>query len=137
MIHVLGDEDEKEESKLSKNNNSKHNYSKYSSTKKPAEVKEVAKEVTPAAEAKKPVIESAPAPVVEQMRFIPVEGVVVDCTKLNVRTRPAPGASVVTTIDVNTTVGINVEKSTNEWFYICAASGVEGYCMRKYIKSDL
>ncbi len=137
MIHVLGDEDEKEESKLSKNNHSKHNYSKYSSTKKPAEVKEVAKEVTPVAEVKKAVIESAPAPVVEQMRFIPVEGVVVDCAKLNVRTRPVPGASVASTIDVNTKVEINTEKSTNEWLYIRTAEGIEGYCMRKYIKSDL
>lgn len=118
-------------------NNSKHNYSKYSSNKKPAEVKEVAEEVTPVTKAKESVIESTPEPVVEQMRFIPVVGTVIDCAKLNVRANPSPSASVVNTIEVNTKVEIDVEKSTNEWFYVCAESGIEGYCMRKYIKSDL
>ena len=120
---------------MSKNNNSKHNYSKYSSNKKPAEVKEVAKEVTPVTEVKEPVIETAPA--VEQMRFIPVEGTVIDCAKLNVRAKPSPSADVVSTIEVNSKVEIDAEKSTTEWFYVHTAAGVEGYCMRKYIKSDL
>lgn len=122
---------------MSKNNHSKHNYSKYSSNKKPAEVNEVAKEVAPVAEVKEPVIESALAPVAEQMRFIPVVGTVIDCAKLNVRAKPSPTASVVNTIEVNTKVEIDMEKSTNEWFFVCADSGVEGYCMRKYIKADL
>ena len=127
---------------MSKNNHAKHNYSKYSNNnhKKPAEVTPVAEEVTPVVQ--EPVVEATPAPVVqepvvEQMRFIPVEGTVVDCTKLNVRVRPIPGANVVGTIDAGTKVEINVEKSTTEWFYICTAAGLAGYCMRKYIKSDL
>lgn len=139
MIHVLGDEDEKEESKLSR-----HNYSKYSNNnhKKSAEMKEPVKEVTPEPVVQEPVIDIAPEPVAqetvaEQMRFIPVEGTVVDCAKLNVRVKPIPGASVVCMIEVNTKVEIDMEKSTNDWFYIRTAAGVEGYCMRKYIKSDL
>lgn len=129
---------------MSKNNHSHHNYAKYSNNnhKKPAEVTPVAEEVAPVVQ--EPVVETTPTPapvvqepVVEQMRFIPVEGTVVDCVKLNVRVRPISGANVTGTIDAGTKVEIITEKSTADWFYVCIATGLEGYCMRKYIKSDL
>lgn len=113
---------------------SKHNYSKYSNNnyKKQHDVVEE----TPVVE--EPVVAPAPEVEVEQPQVVaPVEGKVVDCAKLNVREKPAADAAVVRVIDVDTTVIIDVEKSTDEWFHVCTATGVEGYCMRKFVKADL
>lgn len=66
-----------------------------------------------------------------------VTGVVVDCTNLNVRVAPQAIADVACVIGAATEVEINVAKSTDEWFHVCTAAGVEGYCMRKFVKAHL
>lgn len=63
----------------------------------------------------------------------PVVGVVTDCTKLNVRENPAADAAVVAVIDASTELVIIVEESTDTFFKICTASGIEGYCVKKFI----
>lgn len=60
-------------------------------------------------------------------------GIVADCRKLNVRKAPAANAPIVCTIPVDTEVEILVEESTDEFYYVYTASGVEGFCMRDYI----
>lgn len=66
-----------------------------------------------------------------------VTGVIVDCRKLNVRAEANSTADVVCVLDVNSEVMIDVAESTNEWFRICTATGVDGYCMRKYVNAHL
>lgn len=66
-----------------------------------------------------------------------VEGVVVDCVKLNVRTEPDINADVVSVLDVMSELKIDVSKSNDEWFKVSTATGVEGYCMRKFVDAHL
>lgn len=126
----------------------KHNYSQYSkNTNKPVEadpvvveqevVTEVNEVIEPVAE---PVIEvvEAPAPV-EQNKPEPmsVTGVVAGCVKLNVRAEPKSNADVVCVINAKSELKIDMSKSDDDWFYINTASGVEGYCMRKFVNVNL
>lgn len=66
-----------------------------------------------------------------------VEGVVVDCVKLNVRTEPDINADVVSVLDVMSELKIDASKSNDEWFKVSTATGVEGYCMRKFVDAHL
>ena len=63
-----------------------------------------------------------------------VTGTVVKCSKLNVRAKPAPDADILTVLDVNSEVVIDTARSTNEWLKITTATGVDGFCMRKFVK---
>ena len=126
----------------------KHNYSQYSSNKnnKPTyEVKRPISErientVEPIVEAHKPVAEYV-KPVVETVETVTlpktVEGVVANCAKLNVRSKPDISSEVVCVLDVMSEMEIDVEKSTDEWFYVCTAIGIEGYCMRRFVDARL
>lgn len=61
-------------------------------------------------------------------------GVVVGCTKLNVRERPSTEAKVLCTVNKSETVLIDTEAlTTPDFLKIITASGVEGYCVEKYI----
>lgn len=66
-----------------------------------------------------------------------VEGVVVNCLKLNVRVEPSKDAEVVCVLDAMSEVKIDVTKSTPDWFKITTAIGAEGYCMRKFVDAYL
>lgn len=66
-----------------------------------------------------------------------VEGMVVGCAKLNVRAEANLFSDVICTLNATSEIEINIEKSTKDWFYICTASGIEGYCMRKYVEAHL
>lgn len=66
-----------------------------------------------------------------------VVGVVANCGKLNVRATPDATADVVCIIDVNSEVEIDVEKSNADWVSVCTTTGIEGYCMRKFIEANL
>lgn len=127
---------------------SKHNYSQYS--KKNDEVKPIVEapvidinavsfdDNTIDIESEEIKMESAPKvePKVESKpeSAKPVVGVVFNCGKLNVRTNPASDADIVCVLDVNSEVKLDMSRSTKEWFKICTATGVEGFCMRKFIK---
>lgn len=64
---------------------------------------------------------------------VKVTGVVTDCSKLNVRVAPSADADVVAVIPALTEVVVDAGASTDTFFKVIAASGVEGFCMRKYI----
>lgn len=122
---------------------SNHNYSQYSNNKNynnfTEEVETVEDTAVETVEA--PVIESAVEPVVETVETVDlpaaVTGVVVDCARLNVRVAPFATANAICTIASGAEVTINVAESTDEWFSICTASGVDGYCMKRYINASL
>lgn len=126
---------------------SKHNYSQYSN-KNNVDVEETVVEETVVAET--PVVEETvvvetPAVEVESVekhqkpapKPKTVTGTVVGCTKLNVREAANPTATPVCVLDAASEIKIDVAKSTNEWFKVCTATGVEGYCMRKFVKASL
>ena len=64
----------------------------------------------------------------------PTTGIVTGCSKLNVRAEPETIADILCILDVNSEVMIDMGKSNREWFKVTTASGIDGYCMRKFIK---
>lgn len=66
-----------------------------------------------------------------------VSGFVSNCSKLNVRMQPEADADVVCVLNSGTEIEINVNNSTDDWFSICTAAGIEGYCMRKFVNAKL
>lgn len=123
---------------------SKHNYSQYS--KKTSDHKpvnsiesspEVKMEVEPSKTSALPVYELVNETVDTVTMPKTVSGVVVNCAKLNVREEPSANAEVVCVLDVMSEIKIDASKSDNEWFKICTATGVEGYCMRKFVDARL
>lgn len=116
---------------------SKRNYTQYSNNKKktttnavPVEtLKPISETVTPV-ELVEETVETVTLPET-------VEGVVVNCAKLNVRVEPNLNGEIICVLDVMSEIEIDVTKSTDEWLKICTATGVEGYCMRKFVDAYL
>lgn len=131
---------------------SNHNYSQYSNNKKhrnpnyvrdtvnAAPVKSPVAPIAPVVETVKPATEVV-IPMVETVETVTlpktVDGVVTGCSKLNVRANPTITADVVCVMEAMSEVEIDVEKSTFEWFHVCTAAGIEGYCMRKFVEAHL
>lgn len=64
----------------------------------------------------------------------PVFGLVVDCLKLRVRTRPNKESEVLCVLDKGDKVEIIKEKSTHKFYKIVLPSGVEGFCLKDFIE---
>ena len=64
----------------------------------------------------------------------PVAGEVVDCAKLNVRSEPDAEATVLTEILAGTEVRIDKDGSNKAFFKVTTPTGIDGFCMKKYIK---
>lgn len=62
----------------------------------------------------------------------PIEGVV-GCEKLYVRSDATVDSDPVGIIDKDTKVFIYEDESTDEFYKVCTATGLEGYCMKKFI----
>ena len=122
---------------------SKHNYTQYSNKKddnvlQSAEIvnDEVIEAVTD--EVVTPVVEVVEESVIkEPVRPETVKGAVTNCAKLNVRLKPAIDAYVVCVLDSKSEVEVDIVRSTSDWFKVITTSGVEGFCMRKYINTNL
>lgn len=79
-----------------------------------------------------PPVEKTEANVQEEPKK--VSGIVVDCNRLNIRTKPSINSQPVGNVTVNSEVIINLNQSNNEWFKVITKDGVEGFCMKKYVK---
>ena len=62
-----------------------------------------------------------------------VIGFVTNCHTLNVRVEPTINSDVICTLPVDYMLMIDLSKSTDNWYYIYTAIGVEGYCAKKYV----
>lgn len=62
-----------------------------------------------------------------------VIGVVTDCLKLNIREKPTKDSRVVTVVTCLDELGIDMGDSNDDWYAVCTATGIEGFCMKKYI----
>lgn len=121
---------------------SNHNYSQYSNKNKqnkphnnqnvqkskPSVVKETPVMATPKPTIVQETVETVSLPAI-------VDGTVSHCTKLNVREKPDVNSGIVYVLDVMSEIKIDVNKSTENWFYVYCATGAEGYCMKEYIEA--
>lgn len=64
----------------------------------------------------------------------PITGVVANCFSLNVRTGPSKDSDVICEILSKSEVEIDESESSEDFYKICTASGVEGFCMKKFIE---
>ena len=62
-----------------------------------------------------------------------VSGNVIDCDFLNVREQASVDANVVCLISKYDEVMINKNESTEDFYKVCTATGIEGYCMKRFI----
>ena len=93
----------------------------------PADTAEAVELIEAAEPAIEPAIETAPAPKI---------GRVFGCTSLNVRKAPKTNAMIICTINCHAEVEIDELESTDDFYKICTASGIEGYCMKKFIRES-
>lgn len=63
----------------------------------------------------------------------PIEGYVTDCLKLNIRKEPSLQADILCEVPVAAKLLIAPDTSTEEWFNVVTESGVDGFCMKKYV----
>lgn len=73
-----------------------------------------------------------PEPVVEpeNRKF----GKVSNCKKLNIRKLPSRDAEIVSELIEGSEVMIDEKESTALFYKICTEHGIEGYCMKQFIK---
>lgn len=57
----------------------------------------------------------------------------VNVAKLNVRIAPVFDAEVVTIVKENTELEIGLDESTDEFYKVYLANGVEGFCMKEFV----
>lgn len=61
-------------------------------------------------------------------------GIVTNCKQLNVRREAQKRAdNVLCIISAGDVLEIDKDRSTNAWFYVTTADGVDGYCMKEFI----
>lgn len=63
----------------------------------------------------------------------PIIGIVTNCVRLNVRETPIITAKILSEVDVNSKLMIDETESTEEWFKAYTETGIEGFCMKKFI----
>ena len=63
-------------------------------------------------------------------------GVVYNCEKLNIRKSASKDSDVVAVVDAGSELLIDSKKSTYNFYKVCTASGIEGYCMSEFVKVD-
>lgn len=62
-----------------------------------------------------------------------VIGVVTDCLKLNIREKPTKDSRVVTVVTCLDELEIDMGDSNDDWYTVCTATGIEGFCMKKFV----
>lgn len=63
----------------------------------------------------------------------PKYGVVVGCLHLNIYKSPDQENEIVTIIPALTKVMVDLDASTDNFYKVCIAAGIQGYCEKKYI----
>mgnify|MGYP002515623803 CR=1 FL=1 len=114
---------------------SKHNYSQYSKNKQnytkhePAKSDEFVTTVEAPENALEVKMEHVPVAEPVVINEVPkaevkacITGIVANCAKLNVRSKPAVDADVVAVLDSNSEVEIDKSRSTSEWYKVCTAN---------------
>ncbi len=72
-------------------------------------------------------------PIVEEVKQT-ATGRVFNCEQLYVRIEGKKGSDVLCIIEKDSEVQINLNESTEEFYKVVTPSGIEGYCMKKFIE---
>lgn len=64
----------------------------------------------------------------------PINGVVINCARLRVRQQPSVEAIILGEINEGSDLLINEEESTQDFYKVYTAAGIEGYCVKKFIE---
>lgn len=70
----------------------------------------------------------------EVIEVVESKGVVTECSKLFVRTEPKRDCNPAGIINENDEVIIDIENSTEDYYKVVTTEGLEGYCLKTYIK---
>lgn len=62
-----------------------------------------------------------------------VIGVVINCLSLNIREEPSSSSKVVAEVSALDELKIDIDTSNEDWYAVCTAVGIEGFCMKKFI----
>lgn len=73
------------------------------------------------------------ATVVEDKSVKEIVGVVTDCLKLNIRKEPNKNSEVIAVASCLDELRIDSVNSTDDWYAVCTVSGIEGFCMKKFV----
>lgn len=60
-------------------------------------------------------------------------GIVSGCVKLNLRKEASKDSDVLLVLNEDTELVVDPAESTEDFYKVCTSSGVEGYCMKKFI----
>ena len=60
-------------------------------------------------------------------------GIVTGCVCLNVRREPSVNSAVLCTVPVTTKLMVDAKKSNLSWFHVYTESGIEGFCMKRFV----
>ena len=90
---------------------------------------EVIPEVAPIVEPE-PAVEPEPTIEPEIRKFGRIRG----CKKLNIRKLPNRDAKVLIEVVEGAKMLVDEKSSTAEFYKVCTECGIEGYCMKQYVK---
>lgn len=65
---------------------------------------------------------------------VTVEGTVIGCVKLNIRENPDIEADILCEVKVGSKLIIDPDKSTRDWFSVYTETGIEGFCMKRFVQ---
>ena len=106
-------------------------YSKFSGEEPEPEVEEETVEEEQPLEGQTTIPEVEPeVPAAEIRKF----GKINNCKKLNVRKLPSRDAEIVSELIEGSEVMIDEKESTALFYKICTEHGIEGFCMKQFIK---
>lgn len=60
-------------------------------------------------------------------------GIVTDCLKLNIRKEPNKDSEVVAVVNCTDNLVVDTKKSTDGWYAVSTVSGIDGFCMKKFV----
>lgn len=63
-----------------------------------------------------------------------IDGVVVDCLKLNVRAKPDSTSEIVVVIAAGAKVTVEPSKTVGDWYFVHTTDGYKGYCLKTNIR---
>ena len=114
------------------------NYNKmYESDKGPVAMNATSIDTVDASEVVEPVITEPEQPVTSVIEKTEPEirkAIVCTCKKLNVRENPKPKANVIMIINEDDEVTVYTDGSVGNYYFIRTESGIEGYCVKDYLK---
>lgn len=73
-----------------------------------------------------------PEPVPEKPKVFKT-GIATGCALLNVRAEPSLDAKIVCQVVEEAELEIDMTESTEYFYRVCTATGIEGYCVKEYV----